>query len=162
MTLPTPSVPVTLSPPLPGALFFQAAGSALLTGAVSAVALFVLIRAVLATGVGISILATVLGGAAITLALLLRLMFRRLRTRSGWPTAVAITAAVAIVYFGLSITGTQKPSIVSLRPEVAVAAVSLASGAVSTIAFSGWWRVLGIVGGLCLLWLALTPVIVAI
>ena len=89
-------------------------------------------------------------------------MFRRLRTRSGWPTATAITAAVAIVYFGLSITGTQNPSIVSLRPEVAVAAVSLASGAVSTIAFSGWWRVLGIVGGLCLLWLALTPVIVAI
>ena len=162
MPLPTRSVPVTLSPPLPGALFFQAAGSALLTGAVSAVALFVLIRTVLATGVGIPILATVLEGAAITLAQLLRPKFRGLRTRSGWPTATALTTAVAIVYFGLSTMGTQNPSIVSLCPEVAVAAASLASGAVSTIAFSGWWPVLGIVGGLCLLWLALTPVIVAI
>lgn len=140
----------------------QAVGVTLLTAAVSVSALVVLVQGVLATGGGIVMLAAVVAGAAVIFVLLLRLLFGRIGSRSGWPTATVVALACVAVYVALFVTGTGRTSIVSFRPEATIAAVALSSGAASTMMLGGWWRVLGIIGGLCLLWLALTPVLVTL
>jgi hypothetical protein len=163
MTHPIPAtteIPPQLLP-APSAPFLQPLGVTVLMGIVSTVTLVTLVRGVLATGGGIPMLAAVLGGAAGVLVLLLRIVFRRVGTRSGWPTAIAVTLAGIAVYLALFVTGTDAPSLVSLRPEVAIAAVSVASGAASALTMGGWWRALGIVGGVGLVGLALTPVFAA-
>jgi len=166
MTLPMPaaivSTRVTRLPSPAVARALQAAGVAFLTAAVSAAALIALVQGVLVTGGGVGMLAAVVGGAAIVPVLLLRLLFRRIRSRSGWPTAIVVALACVVVYVALFVTGSQSTSIVSFRPEAAIGAVALAAGAASTIMLGGWWRVLGIVGGMCLLWLALTPMFVTL
>lgn len=144
--------------PIVTARILHPVGVALVVAIVSTATLVALVTLVLATGGGIPILAGVLGGAAIALVLLLRLLFRVLRTPSGWPAAIVITLADIAVYLALFVTGTAAPSIVSLGPEVFITAVAFASGAASTIGQSGWWRVLGIIGVIALLWLAFTPV----
>jgi len=151
----------TTSRPLP-ATVLQPIGVTVLVATVSLAALFALIEGVLATGGGIPALVAVLVVSAGALAVLLRLLFARLGSRSGWPTAVVIATADVIVYAAVLVTGTQAPSIASLRPEAAILCVALASGAAASLMLGGWWRVLGVCGMVGLLWIALTPLLVTL
>ena len=141
----------------------QPIGVALLVAVVSLLALFVLIRGVLATGGDIPVLLIVVSASAVVLAVGLRLLFRQLGRRSTWPMAIALTVADLVVYVALLLTGTQSPSIVSLGPEAVIASVALATGSASTIVLRRWyWRMVGVAGGIGLLWLFATPVLVVL
>jgi len=134
--------------------------TAAVVAVVSAAVLITLVNGVLAIGGGIELLAGVLLVAAIITAVALSFVFRRW----GSPRLVAVllTLVVLGVYMALLLTGTQRPSIIGFGPVVTIAAVALAAGAASAITLPRGWRVLGAVGVLGLLWLALTPVLVAL
>lgn len=163
MTNPTGVVPAAAAPthpPAGRARILHPLSVTVVVAVVSLAALVALVQGVLATGGGIPLLAVVLGAAATTLVVLLGLLFRRLGGRSRWLVATVIALADLGVYLALFVTGTQRPSIVSLGPEIVIAAVAIATGAASAILLPGWWRAVGAVGVLCLGWLALTPVLV--
>lgn len=161
-----PRIHLATRPSPPTVLVAQVAqpiGVALLVAVVSLLALFVLIRGVLATGGGILVLLIVVSASAVVLAVGLRLLFRQLGRRSAWPRAIALTVADLVVYVALLITGTQSPSIVSLGPEAVIASVALATGSASTIVLRGWyWRMVGVAGVIVLLWLFATPALVVL
>jgi hypothetical protein len=161
-----PHIHLATRPSPPTVLVAQVAqpiGVALLVAVVSLLALFVLIRGVLATGGGIPVLLIVVSASAVVLAVGLRLLFRQLGRRSAWPMAIALTVADLVVYVALLITGTQSPSIVSLGPEAVIASVALATGSASTIVLRGWyWRMVGVAGVIVLLWLFATPALVVL
>lgn len=129
---------------------------------VSGVVLVVLVRGVLAVGVGIELLAIALLVATALLAVGLGLLFRVVGARSHWLAASVLAVSVLGVYVALLVTGTQRVSILTLGPELEIVIVSLAAGAASAILLPGRWRVLGLVGILGLVALALTPVLVAL
>jgi hypothetical protein len=141
----------------------QPIGVALLVAVISLVALFVLIRGVLATGGDIPVLLIVVSASAVVFAVGLRLLFRQLGRRSTWPMAISLTVVDLVVYVALLLTGTQSPSIVSLGPETVIASVALATGSASTIVLRRWyWRMVGVAGVIGLLWLFATPVLVVL
>lgn len=135
---------------------------ALLVAGVSALALVALIQLVLATGGGLVLSGVVLLVATAVLVVVLGLLFRRADGRSHWSAAILLALVALAVYVALFVTGTQRFSIVALGPVVSIVAVALAAGAASTVTRSGGWRVLGVVGVLGLVWLVLTPVLVAL
>jgi len=121
-----------------------------------------LARVVLLTGGSPLIIVIALPAAAAVLAIALGFGLRWLRARSPWLTATVLTLVALGVYIALIFTGTQRFSIVMLRPELQITAVALATGAALAIIFPGWWRALGIAGVVALISLALTPVLVAL
>jgi len=135
---------------------------AVLVALVSGASLLALVRDVLGTNGGPALLAVVLIAATAVLAVAFGLLLRLLKTRFHWIAGIVLALVVLGVHAALAITGTQRFSIVMLRPELVIAAVSLGTGAASSIMFRGWWRALGVVGVICIFLLALTPVLVVL
>ena len=165
MTVPTAVRPAARRPSATVARILQPVLVAALVAVVSAITVATLIRGVFVTGgsIGLVLLVLlVLPAATAVLALGLGFLFRWLGTRSHWAAAIVLAIVVLGVYVALLFTGTQRPSIVTLGVEVMIVAVSLAAGAASAFLLGGRWRLLGFAGVIGLLWLAITPVLVAL
>jgi len=162
MTVPTAVSPAARRPSAVVARILQPVLVAALVAVVSAITVAALIRGVFVTGGSIGLVLLVLPAATAVLALGLGFLFRWLGTRSHWAAAIVLAIVVLGVYVALLFTGTQRPSIVTLGLEVMIVAVSLAAGAASAFLLGGRWRLLGFVGVIGLLWLAITPVLVAL
>lgn len=160
MTFPTAPPTDAAEPTRASARILRPVLVAALVAMVSVIALVALVQGVLATGGGVALLVIVLAAATVSLVVLLGLLFRRLDGRSRWIAATAIALVDLGVYLALFVTGTHSPSIVSLGPELVIAAVALATGAASAVMLPGGWRALGAAGLIALAWLALTPVLV--
>jgi len=162
MTVPTAVSPAARRPSATVARILQPVLVAALVAVVSAITVAALIRGVFVTGGSIGLVLLVLPAATAVLALGLGFLFRWLGTRSHWAAAIVLAIVVLGVYVALLFTGTQRPSIVTLGLEVMIVAVSLAAGAASAFLLGGRWRLLGFAGVIGLLWLAITPVLVAL
>ena len=162
MTVPTAVRPAARRPSATVARILQPVLVAALVAVVSAITVAALIRGVFVTGGSIGLVLLVLPAATAVLALGLGFLFRWLGTRSHWAAAIVLAIVVLGVYVALLFTGTQRPSIVTLGLEVMIVAVSLAAGAASAFLLGGRWRLLGFAGVIGLLWLAITPVLVAL
>lgn len=162
MTVPTAVRPAARRPSATVARILQPVLVAALVAVVSAITVAALIRGVFVTGGSIGLVLLVLPAATAVLALGLGFLFRWLGTRSHWAAAIVLAIVVLGVYVALLFTGTQRPSIVTLGLEVMIVAVSLAAGAASALLLGGRWRLLGFAGVIGLLWLAITPVLVAL
>jgi hypothetical protein len=160
MTFPTTHPTAADEPTWATARILRPVLVAALVALISVMTLVALVQGVLATGGSIALLAIVLVVATVSLVVLLGLLFRRLEGRPRWLAATVIALADLGVYLALFVTGTTSPSVVSSGPELAIAAVALATGAASAVTLPGGWRALGVVGLLALAWLALTPVLV--
>ena len=162
MTVPTAVRPAARRPSATVARILQPVLVAALVAVVGAITVAALIRGVFVTGGSIGLVLLVLPAATAVLALGLGFLFRWLGTRSHWAAAIVLAIVVLGVYVALLFTGTQRPSIVTLGLEVMIVAVSLAAGAASALLLGGRWRLLGFAGVIGLLWLAITPVLVAL
>jgi len=165
--MPTPAPrPATPAPHAPQSavlrLWVQPILVALVVAATSGLALLVLVTGVLTSGGGFLLIAGVLGVATLVLAAALGLLLRSSGVGSPWSIGLVLAVVDLGVFLALLVTGTQRFSIVMLRPELSIAAVALTTGAASLIVVRGPWRIVGIAGVVCLAWLALTPVLVAL
>ena len=142
--------------------FVQPVAVALVVAATSGLALRVLVAGVLTSGGGVLLIAGVLGTATLFLAAALGLLLRWSGVGLPWRAGLVLALVDLGVYLALLVTGTERFSIVMLRPELSIAAVALATGAASLILVRGRLWMLGIAGVLGLAWLALTPVLVAL
>lgn len=100
--------------------------------------------------------------AAALLVVALAAVFRVFQGRPRVLVAIVIALGVLAMYSALAVTGTQRASVASLRPELVIVIVSLITGAATSVTAPGRWRLLGVAGLVGVAALLLTPLYVSL